>query len=480
MKESVQKFLFAIALMAGSSDAALASLNEDRANCDTVGKQTADVKGHLNDDERQIFFDALITEISFLRLALTERKTRAPRNFLINCLNKKRAAFNINLANATASLRERAENLERLAKFKQELGQNPEALNYYKRAMEKRPNSWDLKLQYFDLFFEISAKKIVDLPSEKLKNQERVKLEKEMNRIMDPLLRSDSATQNHRRVALLAKTAFYQNQSNLDKAIPYLEQLNKLDPTNTSVIEQMLTYYLQRGRMQRALSLFDQLFRLQPNNQVMGIQYAYQLIDLENYTRASVITKTLVDYHPRDADVLAMRGLSLIKAGRREEGQSFIKSALGKQEAATSWINIVRAHLAHEKGIGFQERKLPSNALREFNKASEFLADAQDSQQAFGLLQSINTQRALIIYTFLKDNGFPETEAAKTDASKVVEILTPLILRDPKSQQSSFFVNMFFHSLQMSSIANKRSYCNKVAQAGVVLAISSEASKLCL
>lgn len=480
MKNTPAYFIALFALTMCQSLSAQSSVNEDRAHCNQVDTQIREIKTYMDDDKRQVFFDQLISEIAFLRLALSEKQTRAPRNFLLTCLQKKRSAFNLNLSNATGALRNKAENLERLAKYNQEMGQTAEALAFYKKAMEKRPESWELQLQYFDLYFEISARKIADMPEGKLKNQEKAELEKEMNRIMDPLLRSESATTNQRRVALLAKSAFYQNQNNLDKATPYLEELNKLDPSNTSVIEQLLTYYLQRGRMQPALALFDQLFRLQPNNRIMGLQYAYQLIDLQNYTRASVVTKTLVDHHPRDPDVLAMRGLSLIKAGRHEEGQSFIKSALGKQQSATVWINIVRAHLAHAKGVEFQERKLPSNALREFNQASEYLEDVKQSPHAFGLMQSINTQRALIIYTFLQDNGFPKTDAAKTDAAKIVEILTPLILKDPKSQQSRFFVNMFFHSLNMSSIQNKKGYCTQATKAGVVLAISPEASQLCL
>lgn len=471
------KFLTIIAILFGHP--VMADQYETKANCIQADAQLRKVRAFVSKQERKKFFTQFLSEIANVKLALLQKTTNSPRNYLMKCLQKKRIAFEANLENSSVAFQKNSETLKQLAKFYQEDGNAKLALFYYKEALEKEPRNNDLKIAHFDLMFVTQVRKIKAQPPGPLKEQLKADMEKNFKIILNPLLEDPKVSKKHKIAALTAKAGFYRYGGRMERAVEFYEKLNKLDPTNSLALETLIQYYSSRDRDDRLTPLFKQYFRLRPDNLKASMEYAYFEIRSGRFNQAAFISNQALKHHPRNADVLAMRGLALSLAGRKDEGASYIKNAM-KIDPKASWLAIASAHIEYEKGRSFQKRSLPSNALKHFQNASKNLETQKDRKDATKLRNEINTQQAIIIFEFLKDNKFPKTSAARKDASKIVEILTPLIVSDEKAKQSRLLIGMYFKSLSHSALANKQGYCDKLTKAGVLIPQSAEASRICL
>ncbi len=468
--------IFAMALFSTTTQA---NPYEDRALCLEADNQLNEAEKHNSNEKREAMFAQLISQIANVKLALEHRETNTPRSYLQACLQKKMQIFNLNLANSPNSFKESSTTLKQLAKFYEENGEEELAISSYDKAIKKESDNYNLILRRFYLWISVIGKKIRSLPSGNVRAQLIAQRETEFRRVLLPLINDPKTPKDVKVRALNNMALLYYHDNRPEKAVEYYEELNKLDPTDPLVVENLIDYYRKRNREDRLLVLLRQLFKLKPDNLKASLEYAYIEIQNKQYITAALVAKQALQYHPQDAGAQALRGLALALSGRKEEGQSFISTAQ-KKSPKDPWVRIARAHTEYQQGLDFQERGLLSNALKHYEIASDLLDTQKNRSDTQQLVVEIDTQRAIIIYEFLKSNDFPKTAAARKDAAKVVEILSPHIQTDEKSRNSRLLVEVFFKSLGHSSIKDKQKYCKSFAKAGVLIPQSLDARKICL
>ncbi len=472
------KYLLVL-LVALSATQIKANPFEDRSHCDVVDNQLREVETHLSSDTRESVFENLISEIANVKLAIANRETNTPKSFLRQCLQKKQRAFEANLKNSPNSFKDRSSTNKQLAKYYQENGKLHEALEQYEKAIKAEPDNFELVLQRFYLVASGQYERIKSLPHGKLRDQIIDEHENEHKKVLTPIINNPNVSSAIKVLALNSFANFYKLRRNMEKVVEYYEKINAIDPTKPDVVATLIEYYNARDRDDRLGPLLQQYFKLKPDNLLASLEYAYFEIRRGNFVSATMITKQILNYHAGNAEALAMRGLSLFYSGRKTEGSAFIKNA-ELIDPKAPWLLISKAHIEYSRGKDFQERYLLSNALKHYEQAAQLLATQKNKKDAIKIKNEINTQRAVIIFEFLKSNNFPKTPAARQDAAKIVEILDPLIRGDEKSRNSRLLVEVFFKALDHSLISNKKEYCRSFAKAGVLIPQSSDASKICL
>lgn len=206
-----------------------------------------------------------------------------------------------------------------------------EALEHLKAAFARNPDDLSSGMAVAQMYLSTDrpaeAEKVLAALLERAPDQRT--LNYTYAQVLTKLGRGDESTQYLERAVLLDPTFtpavlqlidIYQKQNEWGKAADLLTPLIADDPMNVDLQKQQAFYYLRGGLSEKARDAFKALVTADPKDSRSKFYLAEALSDLENYSEADKIYRSLLEEAPNDPELLASFGLSQIGQRKFDEG----------------------------------------------------------------------------------------------------------------------------------------------------------------
>lgn len=202
------------------------------------------------------------------------------------------------------------DSLQQTADILKVLGNDPKAVEYYKKAVAVAPNDISLRLTYAQLLDKLGQEDAsVDeynyILSKTTDNKDVLyTLERIYKRKLEDSPNDGSITAN--------LGAIMQKEGNYDEALRYYSKAEYLDPSNTNTRLNVGTLYQQKGDYKTAITAYDSILILNPNNVQANLYKAQSLASLGDKKGALELYKKVVLLDP-DNETVQADMISMVK-----------------------------------------------------------------------------------------------------------------------------------------------------------------------
>ena len=202
------------------------------------------------------------------------------------------------------------DSLQQTADILKVLGNDPKAVEYYKKAVAVAPNDISLRLTYAQLLDKLGQEDAsVDeynyILSKTTDNKDVLyTLERIYKRKLEDSPNDGSITAN--------LGAIMQKEGNYDEALRYYSKAEYLDPSNTNTRLNVGTLYQQKGDYKTAITAYDSILILNPNNVQANLYKAQSLASLGDKKGALELYKKVALLDP-DNETVQADMISMVK-----------------------------------------------------------------------------------------------------------------------------------------------------------------------
>ena len=209
------------------------------------------------------------------------------------------AGYEFNQALADTSLIK--DSFQQIGDIMKLLGNDPKAVEYYKKAVSVAPNDIDLRLSYAKMLDKLGEedKAVEEFNYVLTKTSDNkdvlYSLERIYKRKLEDSPNDASVTAN--------LGAIMQKQGNFDEALRYYSKAEYLDPSNTNTRVNVGTLYQQKGDYKTALVAYDSVLLLYPDNLSANINKAKCLSKMGDSKAALDIYKKILTKDPNNEAV---------------------------------------------------------------------------------------------------------------------------------------------------------------------------------
>lgn len=202
------------------------------------------------------------------------------------------------------------DSLQQTADILKVLGNDPKAVEYYKKAVAVAPNDISLRLTYAQLLDKLGQEDAsVDeynyILSKTTDNKDVLyTLERIYKRKLEDSPNDGSITAN--------LGAIMQKEGNYDEALRYYSKAEYLDPSNTNTRLNVGTLYQQKGDYKTAITAYDSILILNPNNVQANLYKAQSLASLGDKKGALELYKKVAVLDP-DNETVQADMISMVK-----------------------------------------------------------------------------------------------------------------------------------------------------------------------
>ena len=202
------------------------------------------------------------------------------------------------------------DSLQQTADILKVLGNDPKAVEYYKKAVAVAPNDIPLRLTYAQLLDKLGQEDAsVDeynyILSKTTDNKDVLyTLERIYKRKLEDSPNDGSITAN--------LGAIMQKEGNYDEALRYYSKAEYLDPSNTNTRLNVGTLYQQKGDYKTAITAYDSILILNPNNVQANLYKAQSLASLGDKKGALELYKKVALLDP-DNETVQADMISMVK-----------------------------------------------------------------------------------------------------------------------------------------------------------------------
>lgn len=202
------------------------------------------------------------------------------------------------------------DSLQQTADILKVLGNDPKAVEYYKKAVAVAPNDIPLRLTYAQLLDKLGQEDAsVDeynyILSKTTDNKDVLyTLERIYKRKLEDSPNDGSITAN--------LGAIMQKEGNYDEALRYYSKAEYLDPSNTNTRLNVGTLYQQKGDYKTAITAYDSILILNPNNVQANLFKAQSLASLGDKKGALELYKKVALLDP-DNETVQADMISMVK-----------------------------------------------------------------------------------------------------------------------------------------------------------------------
>lgn len=190
------------------------------------------------------------------------------------------------------------------------LGNEPKAVEYYKKAVAVAPNDIQLRLTYAQLLDKLGQEDTsVDeynyILSKTTDNKDVLySLERIYKRKLEDSPNDPAITAN--------LGAIMQKEGNYDEALRYYSKAEYLDPSNTNTRLNVGTLYQQKGDYKTAITAYDSILILNPDNIQANLYKAQSLVALGDKKGALELYKKVASLDP-DNEVAQADMVNMVK-----------------------------------------------------------------------------------------------------------------------------------------------------------------------
>lgn len=202
------------------------------------------------------------------------------------------------------------DSLQQTADILKVLGNDPKAVEYYKKAVAVAPNDISLRLTYAQLLDKLGQEDAsVDeynyILSKTTDNKDVLyTLERIYKRKLEDSPNDGSITAN--------LGAIMQKEGNYDEALRYYSKAEYLDPSNTNTRLNVGTLYQQKGDYKTAITAYDSILILNPDNIQANLYKAQSLVALGDKKGALELYKKVASLDP-DNEVAQADMVNMVK-----------------------------------------------------------------------------------------------------------------------------------------------------------------------
>ena len=202
------------------------------------------------------------------------------------------------------------DSLQQTADILKVLGNDPKAVEYYKKAVAVAPNDIPLRLTYAQLLDKLGQEDAsVDeynyILSKTTDNKDVLyTLERIYKRKLEDSPNDGSITAN--------LGAIMQKEGNYDEALRYYSKAEYLDPSNINTRLNVGTLYQQKGDYKTAITAYDSILILNPNNVQANLYKAQSLASLGDKKGALELYKKVAVLDP-DNETVQADMISMVK-----------------------------------------------------------------------------------------------------------------------------------------------------------------------
>jgi predicted Zn-dependent protease len=146
--------------------------------------------------------------------------------------------------------------------------------------------------------------------------------------------------------AILQLVDIYQKENEWLKAAEVLQPLISEDPMNIDLQKRQALFYLRAGQPEKARAGLKTLVAADPKDTGSEFYLAEALSDLEQYSEADTIYRSLLEKSPNDPDLLSSYGLSQIAQRRYDDAAKTFQSLLKVPELPENLTALGQTQLA--------------------------------------------------------------------------------------------------------------------------------------
>ena len=293
-------------------------------------------------------------------------------------------------------------------------------------------------------------------------NKAKTEIEAKHYAVASKLL-DKAATENPSMVdAFLLNGKISMEMARTYEAGQYFNKAYALQPSNSTVIEQLMLFNFNSGQSQKAIALAQQCSNCAQVEKVLGMSYYKS----EDYGKAEKYLTTAIQKNDKDAQVVYTLGRTYLELENEKKAIPLFEKAIALEPARNNWMN--------ELGLIYYNQSDYKNAVKYFNMASdaglvknndflENLAFAQlytgDADNAMKNLNIIlekkpnNTQ-------LMNDIAFAMYSTKRYEGA--IEYYQKLLTVNPKDAASLFMAGMTFQKMGQKEKGQK--ICDKAIE----------------
>lgn len=456
----------------------LSAKTNDVLRCENSDQELSRVATRLSDEERRELLDKLYVDLARIVEVLKAPPPEIPKNYLTRCFENKKNAFELNIKNGSGLLQNSFDVHYKKASLLELFGNLPEALKNYELAMKMRDDDPDIRLKYFRIWREVEANKIKNSQKSLIEQVHVSDYMRAFNQIVEPILRMDKSTVQHKITALRHRVSLNRDLAQHHLVAQDSELILRLDAADKDALEYLVLYHCDAERLNPVLckKYLESYVPKFPENRATALQLLKLQYEGDDNSGVLLLSKKFLDLYPNDTDFMAWRGRALWKVGRIEESQALITAVLTINPNHPIALT-TKAYTLFREAQDFEKRGLLSNALKNLEEALAIVRKAgiQNTEPAL----DINEKMAFIIYDFLRTQSFADSPAARADAKRIVELLTPSFQNPNLRRHVATLVDTYFHSLEISGVKNSSSSCQMMRTHKISINASSRALLAC-
>ena len=242
----------------------------------------------------------------------------------------------------------------------------------------------------------------------------------------------------------------------------YFNKAYELQPSNSTVIEQLMLFNFNNGQSQKAIALAQQCVSCAQVEKVLGMSY----YKAEDYGKAQKYLSTAIQKNSKDAQATYTLGRTYLELENEKKAIPLFEKAIALEPEKNNWMN--------ELGLIYYNQSDYKNAVKYFNMAVEAglvknndfmenLAFAQlytgDADNAMKNLNTIlekkpnNTQ-------LMNDIAFAMYSTKRYEGA--IEYYQKLLTVNPKDASSLFMAGMTFQKMGQKEKGQK--ICDKAIE----------------
>lgn len=262
--------------------------------------------------------------------------------------------------------------------------------------------------------------------------------------------------------AFLLNGKISMEMSRVYEAGQYFNKAYNLQPSNSTIIEQLMLFNFNNGQSQKAISLAQQCTNCSEVEKVLGMSY-YQA---EDYGKAEKYLNAAIQKNDKDGQIVYTLGRTYLEMENEKKAIPLFEKAILLEPTRNNWMN--------ELGLIFYNQSDYKNALKYFKMAEdagitknndfmENLAFAQlytgDADNAMKNLNAIldkkpnNTQ-------LMNDIAFAMYSTKRYEGA--IEFYQKLLTVNPKDASSLYMAGMTFQKMGQKEKGQK--ICDKAIE----------------
>jgi tetratricopeptide (TPR) repeat protein len=361
----------------------------------------------------------------FKKIDQAFQKQSQPKNYLLNCQQKKEQAFFLVVRNIRPAAHDQAKFNSTMGDFYFYKKIYDKALSYYdKAAAVQKNNFYDLQKAWkaYHHNWNLDFSKMEDifeaLPSKQLFVQEAIKR-------LSQLIEHPQSDLKSKISFLMARAFIFKNEKMMEKERTDWKKLIDLDPNHYIALRELAESFYQLHMYKEAKEIYKELVLHPESQELHHINNLNTLVELEDKSNLLKHSKNSQKKFSNNPIFKAYQSRALFMQNRLKEAER-INSSILKKLPNNNLVNQNKALILEKKADLWMHEKIKfAHALSAYQKALELFPR-----------RSLKEKMARVLFEYRKKLDFKPFKATKVDLVQALDLLEYQIKESNISEQT--------------------------------------------